>query len=199
MRLLFFISFFPLFLFSQEPKVITEVYVIENSTVKLIGNSNVTGYSCNLFDLSNNDNVPIKSVRKGTLIEMEDAVIHLKANSFRCDNKTMTKDFLKALKSETYPNIKIEFLSFHLNSLVADNPKQTNVKATLLITIAGVERTFPIYLEQIHFKMDEFTIKGRKKVTMTDFEVIPPTALLGMVRVEDEIELEFDITFKLMF
>jgi hypothetical protein len=199
MRLFLFISLFPLFLFSQENKVIREVYVIENSTVRLVGNSNITGYACNLVDLSNNDNLPIKSLRKGTLIEMENAVIHLKTNGFKCDNKAMTKDFLKALKSEAYPTIKIEFLSYQLNALVEEQHKQKNVKADILISIAGVDRKFTILLGQIKFKMDELTIKGSKKATMSDFEIAPPIALFGMVKVEDVIELEFDITFKLLY
>jgi hypothetical protein len=199
MKVFLYLSLLPIFLFSQENKVIREVYVIENSSVRLIGNSNVTGYSCNLIDLSNNDNVPIKSLRKGTLIEMDNAVVDLKAKGFNCDNKAMTKDFLNAIKSEVYPNIKIEFLSYQLNSKVEDSPNQKKIKANIIISLAGVERTFVIFLESIHFKMDEFTIAGRKKVTMTDFNVVPPTALLGMVKVEDAIEFKFDITFKLLY
>lgn len=175
------------------------MYVIENSSVKLIGNSNVTGYTCNLVDLSNNDNVPIKSLRKGKRIEMENAIIHLKTKNFSCDNKTMTKDFLTALKSDIYPTIKIEFLSYQLNALVEEQHNQRNVNAGILISLAGVDRRFTIPLEYIQFSMDEFKIKGRKKVTMSDFQIIPPTALFGMVKVEDAIELEFDITFKLLY
>ena len=199
MRLLLYLSLFPFYLFAQEATVINEVYVFENSSIHLNGNSNVTGYSCNLLDLSNNGKVPIKSLRNGTSIQLQNAKVHLRTKGFKCDNKAMTQDFLKSLKSEIYPTIEIEFLSFQLNTLVENQHKQSNVKADLLVSLAGVDKNFTILLDFIEFKMYEFTIKGSKQATMSDFEIVPPTALFGMVKVEDVIELEFDITFKLQY
>lgn len=109
----------------------------------------------------------------------------------------MTRDFYKAIKGKEFPQIKIEFQKFVLVDQVDENPNQKNVPATISITLAGKNNVYTIPLKQFKVGKDQLSIKGNLNLKMTDFNIIPPTALFGAVKTDDAIEIEFAITFVL--
>lgn len=187
--------FTPLLLLSQTTH--QEWFQIADSEINIQGTSNVTDYTCFLHDLSNNSDLQIKSTRKDLLIQLENAVIELKSDGFNCNNGPMTSDFLKTIKAEEYPQIYIEFLSFKLNHSVTEKSFQDNVTAKIAVTLAGVRKEYSFKLDSLLIAMDSITTKGKKEISMADFNIEPPSALLGLVKADDLVTIDFRIVFNL--
>ena len=192
---IFALALAPQFLLSQTTHL--EWFQISDSEINILGTSNVTDYKCILYDLDNNSDLQIKSTRKDLLIQLENAVIKLKSDGFNCNNGPMTSDFLKTLKAKEYPHIYIEFLSFQLNHSVREKNIQNNVTAKIAVTLAGVRKEYSFKLDSLLFAMDSITTSGKKEISMSDFNIAPPSALLGLVKADDLVTIDFRIVFNL--
>lgn len=174
---------------------ITDVCIIEDSEIIIYGTSNVTNYQCELYDLSNNQNIAIESQRVGNKVFLQDAIVTLSAKGFACDNKMMTKDFYKAIKGEKYPEILVEFHEFTLEDLITNLPIQKNVPTLMSVKLAGVKRKYTTKLQQLQAKNNQLLFAGELNVSMSEFGIDPPTAMMGMIKTSDKIKIVYNITF----
>jgi len=193
--LLIILSLIPLLFYGQEIEKETFLRSISNSEIKIIGKSNVAGYKCLLYDLSNNTNIKVQSKREGLNVALEDAILKLKSNGFRCNKKPITKDFLKTIKAQEHLYIVIEFIRFTYNEDPEKQAHQKDINAEISISIAGVKRNYSILVSRLDFNKNSISIKGNKKIFMSDFNLIAPSALFGTIKAKDEINLEFTISF----
>lgn len=62
------------------------------------------------------------------------------------------------------------------------------------LTIAGVEKevNIPTQVSDVDGKLK---ISGKKKITLQDYEIEPPTAMFGSIVVGDEVTVKFDLVF----
>ena len=185
----------PLLSIAQSNEGLTDICYIENSEIVILGTSNVTDYSCKLFDLSNNSCIKISSTIYGKKIKLENAIITLDANGFNCDNELITRDFYKAIKGDEFPKIMVQFHEFTLVNEVADSPTQENVPYQLSINLAGETNNYSSKLKSLEVTQDQLTISGRVDLLMTDFNIVPPSALFGTIKTSNEISIDFLITF----
>jgi len=107
----------------------------------------------------------------------------------------MTNDFWKTIKYKEYPVVSIEFISFERTlQLTSGNDI---FKGRMQISLAGVTRPFEmnctIEVEEsglIHFK-------GGRQFTFSDFNLEAPSKMMGLVKVENEIEVSFHLVLLL--
>lgn len=115
------------------------------------------------------------------------------AENIDCKNQHMTNDLRKTILAETYPTLKIEFLP------VIQNKKSQNKKekATIIeVSLGGVCKEFDVGYSFNRRSNGYTTLKGSRKFLFSDFNLEPPTKLLGMVKVENEFEVIFDLILK---
>jgi polyisoprenoid-binding protein YceI len=102
----------------------------------------------------------------------------------------MDKKTMKALKEEEYPNIEYSLLSF---GDVVKTDNNFTAKATGNLSVAGTTKKVSLNITGTQLKNGNIEITGSKDMKMTDFNIDPPTALLGTMRTRDEITIEFKI------
>lgn len=114
--------------------------------------------------------------------------ITLLAESLKSGKKGMDKNAYKALKTDEFESIK-----FVLNNCTMESASKG--KATANLNIAGFSRdvTFNIEVEK---SGNGYTIKGTTDFRLTDFQIDPPTALMGTIKTGDEVTIEFKATFQ---
>lgn len=102
------------------------------------------------------------------------------------DNKTYD-----ALKSDRYPNI-----SFRLKSakVTPTGMNSVRVNATGALTIAGATRTVQLVANGKAGDGNTISFSGSKQLLMSDFNMEPPTALLGTVETGDKVTIRYDLT-----
>ncbi len=108
-------------------------------------------------------------------------------HQFKPGNPRMYDDFLSLLQAEEYPYITISLLSGNSNrersSVISRNER-------ISVTIAGVTREYTLNCTLAHCN-DDLVLNGMLTVKLTDFGLIPPVRLSGIVKVEDEINVRF--------
>ena len=98
------------------------------------------------------------------------------------DNKTWA-----AFKYEKNPLITFALASASVNS------QASTIDARGTLTMAGVTKSIDLVLTYKVTTDGDLKISGSKKIKMTDFKMEPPTAMMGTIKVGDEVEVRFDM------
>jgi polyisoprenoid-binding protein YceI len=104
------------------------------------------------------------------------------------DNKTY-----KALLAETHPNIT--YVLTKVNKL-EQKGSAYNIMATGNLTIAGVTKAIDLVVSGKALANGSIQFTGTKDLLMTQFNVDPPTALLGTLKTGDAITVKIDVTLE---
>ena len=167
----------------------TSCIIEDNSKLGIIGSTNVSTFSCNLnFD---NVNSKVKALYQkiGSKIKFQDAYLEFSNTCFDCGNKLMNKDFLEMLDTKNYPNITLDLKE------ITKNPKKANeVIALVNISLAGHSKFYSIWLNTEQGNM--LKASGCLSLKLSDFNLEPPKKVLGLVVVEDAIEIALDLNIK---
>ena len=95
------------------------------------------------------------------------------------------------LKKDDHPNIKFSLVEV---TDLSETGSGYQVTVDGNLTVAGVERTVSITGDAVVNGDGSVQIEGTFETLMTEFDIDPPTAMLGSVRARDEVEIVFDIT-----
>jgi hypothetical protein len=181
-RFLFLISGLVIFFFfgSAKPTFLAEdtTLVINKIKIEITGVSTVGKYNCsNVF--SKKDTINLNSIKKNifnTEIRMSD---------FDCGNKIMTKDLQGTVKIKKFPNSTV-FLSD-----IKPCGKNYKCNLTFLITNKTLK-----YKDFILYNTED-KIHGSLNLNFSDIELVPPVKMAGLIKVKDEIVINFSLYKKL--
>lgn len=125
-------------------------------------------------------------------LKIETLNVKVEVLSIKSGKKLMDKLTYKALKAEEYPNITFVFKK---GEILKEDTEYIDIKLIGDLTIAGVTKSVSVKTK-INKSGRPIVLKGSHKLKMTDFDIEPPKALLGTIKTEDEITIEFNLTFE---
>ena len=168
----------------------TAICIIEdNSKLGIIGSTNVSTFNCDLNFSDVNSRVKAMYQKDGNKIKFQNAYIELSNACFDCGNKMMNKDFLEMLDTKNHPYIILDLKE------IIKNPKKPNeVIALVNISIAGRSKFYTIWLTTEQGNM--LKTSGCLSLKLSDFKLEPPKKALGLIVVEDAIEINLDLNIK---
>jgi len=106
----------------------------------------------------------------------------------------MTRDLRKTLKAVQYSNLHIRFLSLSKLPVLSSQP--VAITGRVEIEIAGVKKLYTINY-QISIDADNMIhLLGSKDMAFSDFELVPPNKLGGLVKTRDELTVAFHLKMK---
>ena len=159
------------------------------SNILIEGETNINGFAFSF----NNSKINLNPTSENLNIASQNNEIiefYIPVRAFRGSNYLMEGDFQELLKANTYPVVKVGIEKSKLRSIVANSE---NTKINFYLTIAGVTRLISgDYLINLCNK-DEFVLQGTTNVKLTDFSIVPPKKMLGVLQVKDLIFIKFDI------
>ena len=124
----------------------------------------------------------------------DDYKISIPVKKFNTSNKLIYNDFLTLLKANQYPKIIIgisyDQLQDFINGKSVANPR-------INITIAGVTNTYSIPCYITSCTRSNVYITGSKNIKLTDFNLDPPEKFQGLIKVKDEVLINFGFVFLL--
>ena len=127
------------------------------------------------------------SVEGNTLLEINELDFMVSVKSIKSGKDMMDKKTYKALKESSYPTI-----SYHLISVITQNDNTVTSTGELIIggkkNMVRMDVNYEIYSSTIEFN-GELTLK------MSDYEISPPTAMMGTIKTGDEVTIRFSIPF----
>lgn len=165
-------------------------YLIEgNSKLGITGSTNVNSFNCNLVFSNINTQVKALYQKSGNKIKFQDANLKLANECFDCGSRMMNSDFLEMLNSKNYPNITLDLKEITIN------PKKSSENIALLnISLAGCSKLYSVWLNVN--ELDHINAIGCLKLKLSDFNLEPPKKVLGLVVVDDAIEIALDLKIK---
>ena len=165
--------------------------LIQNYTVSIHGTSNLHNWDENVGEVSGDGVINRNS--DGSY-DLASVAIKINVHSIKStEGSGMDNNTYKALKADTYPEITFT-LSAPLNSIqTSASAKPVLAKGNL--TIAGVTKAITMVVNVSMPVLGELSFEGSQKIMMTDYNVKPPTALLGTIRAGDEITLNYKTNF----
>lgn len=125
------------------------------------------------------------------LVEVNNVSFSFPVKQLKSGKDAMDGNAYKSLKVEKYPN-----LIGNINSTKVTTTDNINYKisATVKLQIGGVSKDVIINADGKLNKDGSFTIKGEKKIDMTEFKVEPPSFMFGSVKTGKDLTIKFDLT-----
>ena len=114
---------------------------------------------------------------------------------FNSDNKMALRDFLKLVKADIFPSFHVKLNYIEIDS--KDNNKDlSKAIVSVDLTITGKTKQYNIPVKSNH-EGDIYNLRGNKKINIRDFGLVPPIEMLGLIRVNEWIDIDFDINCKI--
>jgi len=157
-----------------------------NNYLYINGESNINQFrfSYNTPNIRNIDNISK---------DKESIEISIPIREFEASNPMMYADFLDLMNEAEHPRIIVSFSKRQLQSTLQDYTEPCPV---IQITIAGITRSYNVVCSVVKCA-DNLYLRGEEVLKLSDFKLRPPSKLLGLVKVNDEINVDFGfiITF----
>lgn len=170
------------------------------STLAIAQNFKLDSSTSNLtvFGTSNVHDWEIKAEsQQGNLVlnsenDVKSLQISFEAEGLKSGKSGMDKNTYKALNTKTHKTIEFKYTKTTSIDKKGDNLYRLTILGDLKIN--GVTKNIPLTID-VQLAGNNVTFTGKKTIKMTDFEVEPPTALLGTIKTGDEVTISFNSKF----
>jgi len=156
------------------------------STMTIFGTTNIHNFKSNVQLIKGE--LTVNSAKKVQSLNVEIPVRSIKSGEKLMDNKTY-----EAFKESKFPTISFSIIDVAALQIYGDD---INVTVDGNLTIAGVTKRISIKATGKNSRPGVYTFKGSVALKMTDFNMKPPTAMLGVMKVGNAITLNYDVTFE---
>ena len=174
---------------AQQQEVSIQTVVLNESKLRINGTSNVTDFECKYNNDFEVDTLShhLEITEDSVLVSGDD--LPLIIDSFDCGKRAINKDFKSTLKSKEYPNIDIKLLEVYSEN---GRPK----RASVAISLGGATQQYLVSLTEEIMGNEVVAISGTQKLKLSDFNLEPPRALFGLIKVRDELDVSFELLVK---
>ena len=169
---------------------------LSESRLWIKGSSNVNQFECHADNYSGEATVP-EAEESPSIINASSELLLLKidieVDSFECGKQRMNKDLQEALQAEKFPEITFIYQDATLISEPQDMNDGFRLRVFGLLTVAGTTKEIDFSTEAYYINQRRVRAVGETIINMTDFGVEPPTALMGLIRADEELTVNFDL------
>ena len=134
-------------------------------------------------------------IRNGTIEKIKHATVQVMTKSIQSEIKsTLMDDRTHAtLKADKHPSITFEYKSL---KTLKKEIQQTRLEVSGILTIAGKSRNTTLELDVQINEKGQILISGEKKIKMSDYGIKAPVFMLGLMRVGNDVVINFDVVLE---
>ena len=119
-------------------------------------------------------------------------VFRVPADQLDCRNRQMNEHMQKALKSGANPTIAFELGTYEL----LDTSGKLRAKLAGTLSLGGVTKPITVDAELVQEVAGGLRVKGVYDLRMTDFGLKAPSLMMGTMKVQDVVKVNFDLVLK---
>lgn len=143
-------------------------------------------------------NAPRDSVAESAEVHSTDAsetsvAVTVPVKAFDCGRDGMTQDLQETLKMDDHPEITFELIHATVTGKIDSSDHWQRIDLLGALRIAGTKRLTRLHVAAQSLGDSRFRVRGCHPIRMTDFNVEPPTKALGLIKVKDRVEVQFDL------
>ncbi len=132
-------------------------------------------------------------IKSGVLKTISELTFTVVVKKLKSEKKEMNKKILDALNAQEFKTIDYQFKK--LGKIKAVDKHTFIANTSGLLTIAGVSKLIDLQLT-FNILNKGIIITGVKNLKMTDFNINPPKALLGMLKTSNDISVLFNAFYQ---
>jgi len=157
-------------------------------SITILGTSNLHNWNETVETATGNCNVDWNA--DGSF-KLENLYLDIKVTSIKSpEGGIMNRNTYKALKADNHPEI-----IFSLENPIMTGVSANSISAQGFLTIAGVTKPITMQVKVSMKGQGNLTFEGSQIIKMTDYGIIPPTALFGVLKTGDTITINFKTNF----
>jgi hypothetical protein len=165
--------------------------IMSGSQLYLKGTSNVTPFTCYCQQAFPLQQYTMTLKPQSNSAVFQETRLQLQTKKLDCGNRGMNRDMHHTLKADAYPHISIRLQEVQFRSGSKGGLGTLTAKA--ILTVTGQSRTVHMQVKAEESAQNIYRFVSALSMKMTDFGITPPTALMGLVKVDDKIDIHFDL------
>ncbi|TVQ66863.1 MAG: YceI family protein [Balneolaceae bacterium] len=195
LRTLLFSLFFIFISLSLSNAQSTTYTLAQINQFTIDGGSNVRSWDADItsadgtLELNSAEGLALESIGSDTFRSL---TLSLPVSGIESGTRGLTRNLQGYLKGDEYP-----IITFSLTEVTEVAPADNGalISANGVVTAAGVTHEISMSVQATVNSDYSLSFQGSQPLLMTSFEISPPTAVMGTVRANDEIEILFDVVF----
>lgn len=165
-------------------------HVRNESYLAISGESNVNDFRCEVDRYYEADNLMLY-IDSGSNYVFSNNSLVINLMEFDCGKALITNDFRQTLNAGKDPELIINFLT--LERLPDKEFSQEHLDGMIRITIGGISREVEMMFS-FNKRDNEVThLHGDHHFNFSDFDLTPPSKLMGLINVKNQLEVSFDL------
>jgi hypothetical protein len=172
---------------------VAPAWVIEkSSSLNIQGSSNITDFTCEVTEYMRNDTLVYVRDEQHRKLHFLKSELSVDINRFDCHKNFITTDFRHTLKASTDRYLRIRLVS--LDDLLPTAAEQ-KVNGVAEIILAGVDKRLELVFTCRNLGGNRLELTGMKDLHFSDFNLEPPRKLAGLIRINEDIRVNFRLCF----
>jgi len=163
--------------------------------LKVNGSTNINKFSCVIPEYELPDTLTIGKETNRQRVKISGSMV-LGVQKFDCKNPMMTSDLRKILKAKSFPRLIITFED--LSSYPDPANPGVAIKGFVTIELAGAVKRFEVDYQYVMAAEKRLRMTGTKTLHFSDFNIVPPKRLGGMIKTNNELNVEFMLNIKIL-
>jgi hypothetical protein len=199
---LYFLGLINVFGQSDEKLLTSKVVLSKESKLIIHGKTNVNNFSCQYTEIQSLDTIEFIMSNNGEKAIFNHALLNLYVKKFDCGNNLMNQDFQSLLQASKHPMIIIEFLKYNRYKIPDGEVDIMDASRVgyfdMAMEVAGFMKNtkVEVYNEKVN-DQDVFFL-CEMNLDIRDFGLEAPEKFMGLIKVNDEISVELQLSFTLL-
>ena len=170
-----------------------------SSSLEINGTTNINSFCCASKERFAESLAHFQFDPQEAIIYFEQTALPINISQLDCGGKAINRDLYKTLQADTYPFIHIQLVKVeNLDCIPLQIGSQgVSFLATTHITIGCITNTVQIPIRITKKRNQQFQIIGGTALHFKDFELEPPTAMLGLIKVKEQLDIYLDLELAL--
>jgi polyisoprenoid-binding protein YceI len=162
-------------------------YKIQTSKMSVTGSSTLHEWTSEVSELSFSGLITMTDRQ----MEARNVVLTIPVKGIKSEHgKMMDNKTYEAFKSDNNPNITYRITGTKTKTVGIE----TFTEVAGILTMAGVSKPVQLEVKSKILPNGNMILYSSQKIKMTEFKMEPPTAMMGSIKVGDEITVNFEIT-----
>jgi hypothetical protein len=182
-----------LFVAISGPLRAQDAYLLADPDIKILGTSNLHNWSMEARDLSCSAKFTFGSTAGSPPTALNSFDLTIPVHNLKSGESSMDSRAYTAMKADKFATITYAQESA---VILPGQNGQFQIKSTGNLTIAGVTQSV-VVTAGCHANPDgSITCSGSQPIKMTDYQLKPPTFMLGALKTGDALTINFSLTLK---
>ena len=165
-------------------------YKLNTGSLKVSGTSNVHDWTMTSTGIESQGAFKFNS--QDELTGLSNFSFTVMAKSLKSGKSSMDGRTYKSIKADEFPKVSYQLKSAVVTKL-GDN--KYKIATTGNLTIAGVAQSISMTVTAVVDTNKSITCHGTEKLKLTDYQIDPPSFMLGAMKVGNDLVIQFDLTY----